>query len=613
MNSTSRINVAVILFTCLGVLYSFVSCKEVTTYPYPALLEGAIDLFFIENKNDTVLQLLEQASRETQHSSIHAVISVFQAGALSEIGKADSAALVLQNINTGILCPRGRYYYNSIEGLNALRLNRYQEAFRAISFLINGASLMNGAFHDKRCDALNERLLARLMIHHENYEIAIRLFYRSIQKFQEVKLDKSAAVNKKFLASIYSELGSYDEAMKMIEEAESVFIAHDDPAELYYLYIVAIKLCVDQERPEMAQRYVEKVMASTSISLDSQMLSSLYTYMGRIERLKESHFKAIRMFDRVIQIDDVFFGSERIKARAYIHLSSLYNELGEHEAAIHHANMALQTISEDGQHYLKHEAYKELSVGYLKTDPSKAYHYMESSLLSMQQYNKASSMGIVEFMNTRLQLEGTAGELILMQENQKRNRVLNYAIAAIILVIVIGLFVVNKMRKKINNTLSELVNKNLSQMKSEQKMSNLIKKQPEIEAYSENSPLTNEQKDLLLYNNFKEWLEKEKQYLRSDLHLNTVSRELGTNRSYLSKSINAQGTRFTELVNRYRVQEVLSIFEDEEDIRNSFTLQEIASEAGFHTKSVFFDAFRKETGMTPNQFKEYLKYSKIEK
>ncbi len=88
MNSTSRINVAVILFTCLGVLYSFVSCKEVTTYPYPALLEGAIDLFFIENKNDTVLQLLEQASRETQHSSIHAVISVFQAGALSEIGKA---------------------------------------------------------------------------------------------------------------------------------------------------------------------------------------------------------------------------------------------------------------------------------------------------------------------------------------------------------------------------------------------------------------------------------------------------------------------------------------------------------------------------------------------
>ena len=91
-------------------------------------------------------------------------------------------------------------------------------------------------------------------------------------------------------------------------------------------------------------------------------------------------------------------------------------------------------------------------------------------------------MGIVEFMNTRLQLEGTAGELILMQENQKRNRVLNYAIAAIILVIVIGLFVVNKMRKKINNTLSELVKKNLSQMKSEKKRSNLIKKQREIEA-----------------------------------------------------------------------------------------------------------------------------------
>src|SRR5690554_3753984 len=128
MNSTSRINVAVILFTCLGVLYSFVSCKEVTTYPYPALIEEAIDQFFIENKNDTVLQLLKHASRETQHSSVQAVISIFQAGALSEIGKADSAALMLQNINTDVLCPRGRFYYNSIAGLNAFRMNRYQDA-----------------------------------------------------------------------------------------------------------------------------------------------------------------------------------------------------------------------------------------------------------------------------------------------------------------------------------------------------------------------------------------------------------------------------------------------------------------------------------------------------
>jgi len=191
MISTSRIKLAVMLLTCLGVLYSLSSCKQVNTHPYPLILEEAIDLFFIENKNDTVLHLLEQALRETPHSSVQAVISIFQAGALSEIGKADSAALVLQTINTEILCPRGRYYYNSIAGLNAFRLNRYHEASRTISLLINGASLSNGASHDKRCDALNERLLARLMIHHENYEIAIRLFYNSIQKFKEVKLEKA--------------------------------------------------------------------------------------------------------------------------------------------------------------------------------------------------------------------------------------------------------------------------------------------------------------------------------------------------------------------------------------------------------------------------------------
>lgn len=200
---------------------------------------------------------------------------------------------------------------------------------------------------------------------------------------------------------------------------------------------------------------------------------------------------------------------------------------------------------------------------------------------------------------------------IQLQKYQKRSRVISFSLAAITLIFGVTFLVICSMRKKVNEALSELVKKNLSKMRSTQQMNVLIKKRIEIESHRASEQLTGEQKDFLIFSNFKEWLEKDKQYLRSDLDLNTVARELGTNRSYLSKSINSRGTRFTEFVNQYRVQEVLSIFEDETDVRNSLTLQEIASEAGFHTKSVFFDAFRKETGMTPKQFKEYLRYSKI--
>lgn len=99
--------------------------------------------------------------------------------------------------------------------------------------------------------------------------------------------------------------------------------------------------------------------------------------------------------------------------------------------------------------------------------------------------------------------------------------------------------------------------------------------------------------------------------MRSEIDLNSAAWELGTNRSYLSNAINAQGIRFTELINQYRIKEVLKIFEDKNDDRNSYNLDEIAAAVGFRTKSVFFESFHKETGMTPGQFREYIRYVEI--
>lgn len=125
------------------------------------------------------------------------------------------------------------------------------------------------------------------------------------------------------------------------------------------------------------------------------------------------------------------------------------------------------------------------------------------------------------------------------------------------------------------------------------------------------SRLTDAQKADLLFLEFKRWLEKDKKYLMPHQSLNYVSREIGTNRSYLSKAINQQGVRFTDLINKYRIQEIMQIFEDPEDPRNSKNLDEIAAEVGFLSKSVFFEAFRKETGLTPNQFREFTRFRKL--
>ena len=118
--------------------------------------------------------------------------------------------------------------------------------------------------------------------------------------------------------------------------------------------------------------------------------------------------------------------------------------------------------------------------------------------------------------------------------------------------------------------------------------------------------LTMEQREKLLYYKFINWIESDKHYLDPDLDLNKAAREIGTNRTYLSKSINSQGSGFSELINKYRIKEAISIFKDDHDTRNELNLQDFALIMGFQSKSVFFNAFQKETGMTPTHFKEFI-------
>ena len=124
--------------------------------------------------------------------------------------------------------------------------------------------------------------------------------------------------------------------------------------------------------------------------------------------------------------------------------------------------------------------------------------------------------------------------------------------------------------------------------------------------------LPNHQKEILLFNRFDDWLAEYKYFLKPNFDLNWAAREIGTNRSYLSKSINSQGFGFSEYINKLRIKEVIKIFENENDIRNNLSLPEIALKVGFNTVSVFYNSFHKETGMTPFQFKDNLKLFKSE-
>lgn len=97
---------------------------------------------------------------------------------------------------------------------------------------------------------------------------------------------------------------------------------------------------------------------------------------------------------------------------------------------------------------------------------------------------------------------------------------------------------------------------------------------------------------------------KDKQlYLECELTLNDLAAESNIPQHQLSEVLNGQlNQNFYSFVNNYRVQYAKELLTNEKT--KNMAIVELAFEAGFRSKSSFYDAFKKATLLTPTQYKK---------
>lgn len=62
---------------------------------------------------------------------------------------------------------------------------------------------------------------------------------------------------------------------------------------------------------------------------------------------------------------------------------------------------------------------------------------------------------------------------------------------------------------------------------------------------------------------------------------------------------------FYNFINRYRIQEAIKLMNSESS--GKFSIEGIARQSGFNSRSSFYTAFKTETGLTPSSFLKDLK------
>ncbi|MDL2247384.1 helix-turn-helix transcriptional regulator [Bacteroides sp. OttesenSCG-928-J23] len=103
-------------------------------------------------------------------------------------------------------------------------------------------------------------------------------------------------------------------------------------------------------------------------------------------------------------------------------------------------------------------------------------------------------------------------------------------------------------------------------------------------------------------------LEEKELFRQSDIKISDVARMLGTNRTYVSESINKEmNLTFSELINKYRIEYAKELIRTAIRKGEDLNMYTVIEQSGFSAESSFYRVFKLMTGRTPKAWMTEMK------
>ncbi len=423
---------------------------------------------------------------------------------------------------------------------------------------------------------------------------ALRLYKKS----KNLRSIQNAAIIYNRLGLMYQDLKDYPKAIEYFSEGINEMEKTGTSWNLSNMYSSLGLIYKQTGSLQKALEYENKALAIAEKNNQQIDISRINSYLGNIYLEMKNYPKALEYTKLSLEFCQSFGIAEGIMQN-FISLGNIYSETNQYKMAETAYDSATIYVNELKAPRVQVSLYQHYSNLYEKTgDYKKALLYHNKLYeLEKQFFGQEKQQAIAEMeiqYQTELKDQQIANAAVEIKAKKAQNKILVIGIVAIVLImgfVVFFLIYRNRILKDLYARNVELMN-NFNQDSITGTENEIINNDDSNE---EQTSLKSVFERLVLS------LRDEKIYTDPELSLSKICEIVKSNEKYVSSAIaNYAKTNYNNFINFYRINEAKRLIYE----TNNLNLNEVMYASGFNSRTTFYTAFKKHTGMSPKQFKE---------
>lgn len=430
-----------------------------------------------------------------------------------------------------------------------------------------------------------------------NYDISAKDYYNALRLYQKINNQPNIITTYNRLGLLNHALEDFPKAIKYYNKGLALANKSKSERDLMVLYLNIGNLYQKVDSLDKAIYFYDKNLELLKKTNNIPDMARNLLNRGNVFIKQKKYKQAFDSYYESLEICNNY-GIDVGKMHNYSSLGKAYIETKEFSKAIPALDSALYYAKAIEAKDVEMSIYYSFSDIYENTGDFKTaygyytrFHELEKEVLNEEKQKTLSELEIKYETEIKDQKIAQINQKLATQKAENLMLILGVLFLTLIAGFIIFFLIYR------NRTLKQLYERNIEAMKSFQfKAPEEDELEPITEIATETEHNLKKIFDRILYA-----LEKEKIYTNPTLSLSETAEHVKSNDKYVSAAIAEHANmNYSNFINFYRINEAKRLIYEE----GHFNLNEVMYACGFNSRTTFYNAFKKHTGLSPKQFKE---------